>query len=245
MTRGGSTRAHRARLVLGSSGVLRFLVALAIGLTVGVAYLAYRVHALEERLVAVSAQLGTPAPDGEAGVARASAPPPKLPAAAAGRGLEPRLAEVERQVASLRGDVRSLEAATESTLNQPPADPKQILSIVGSEASRIRDSQLEFHKQQWVKWRRGTLAEFSATHALSDRQRAELDKLLMAELDEWVELLRREDLVDKPEELAREARSAMRDTDESVRDVLDAQQYERWMQMRTLERRTHFAFLPE
>jgi hypothetical protein len=226
------------------SGVVKLLVALAIVLAGGVLYLGFRVHTLEQRLAAVNAQLGTPAPSSASGVARASAPAASAKVAARS-GLEPRVTGLEQKLASLQADVRSLETATESTLNQPPADPKQILSVVTSEASRIRDSQLDFHKQQWVKWRRGTLAQFATTYALSDQQRAQLDRLLLIELDGWVDLLRREDLYDKPEQLAREARSAMRETDESVQDVLDAKQYEHWMQMRTLERHTHFAFLPE
>lgn len=227
------------------SGVVRFLVALAIGLAAGVVLLGYRVYALERRLTAMSEQLGAPAASASAGSGVARAAPQTSAPAPAGRALEPRLAALERQLGSLQADVRSLEAATESTLNQPPADPKQILSIVGSEANRIRNSQLEFHKSQWVKWRRGTLAEFATHNAVGDSQRAQLDKLLLAELDEWADLLRREDLYDKPAELAREARIALRDTDESVRDVLDPPQYERWMQMRMIERRTLFPFLPE
>jgi hypothetical protein len=164
---------------------------------------------------------------------------------AAAQGLEPRLDKLEHDVSALRADVRSLEAATETTLNQPPADPKQILSVVGSEVSRVRDKHLEFQRGQWIKWRRMGLAQFASENTLSDQQRAELDDLLSDELDRWIELLRREDLADKPEQIASEARNALRDTDEAARNVLDNMQYVRWMQVRAVERRVFWPFLPE
>lgn len=226
------------------------MVALAIVLALAVAYLGYRVVTLEQRLDAVNAQLGAPAASGPGAldgprptaIARAAQAQPAKPPAL---GLEPRLAKLEHELASLRADVSSLEAATESTLNQPPADPKQILSVVGSEVSRIRDKHLEFQRDQWLKWRRAGLAQFATEHALSDQQRAGIDNLLSDELDRWVELLRREDLADKPDELSAEARAALRDTDEAARDVLDNMQYVRWMQIRAVERRVLWPFLPE
>jgi hypothetical protein len=226
--------------------VVRFLVALAILLALAVAYLGYRVVALERRLDEVNAQLGapdaTPGPSGASGGSKlAPAGGPAKPAA----GLEPRLAQLETKVSSLSADVSSLEAATESTLNLPPADPKQILSVVGSEVNRIRDKQLEFQHAQWVKWRRRTLALFATDHALSDEQRAALDRLTTDELDRWIELLRREDLIDKPDQLAAEARAALRDTDEDAREVLNADQYLRWIQLRAMERHALWPFLPE
>jgi hypothetical protein len=227
---------------------VRSLLALAIGLALTVVYLGYRVVALEQRLDAVNAQLGGPSKSNATGkpaptaVAQAAGPKPARPPV---QGLEPRLAQLEHELVSLRADVRSLEAATESTLNQPPADPKQILSVVGSEVSRIRDKHLEFQHAQWLKMRRAGLAQFATDQALSDQQRAELDDLLSDELDRWLELLRREDLADKPEELASEARAALRDTDEAARGVLDHMQYVRWMQIRAVERRVLWPFLPE
>jgi len=226
---------------------VRSVLALAVLLAVVVAFLGYRVVTLEQRLDAVNAQLGAPSKSDAAGrprpstVAQAAPKPAKPPVL----GLEPRLAQMEHELASLRADVRSLEAATESTLNQPPADPKQILSVVGSEVSRIRDKHLEFQHAQWLKMRRAGLAQFATDQALSDQQRAGLDDLLSDELDRWLELLRREDLADKPEELASEARAALRDTDEAARGVLDHMQYVRWMQIRAVERRVLWPFLPE
>jgi hypothetical protein len=223
---------------------VRSLVALAVVLGLAVAYLGYRVVTLEERLDAVNAQLGAPSPD-----APSTADSPRPTAAgkplAAPTGLEPRLDKLEHEVGALRADVRSLEAATETTLNQPPADPKQILSVVGSEVSRVRDKHLEFQRGQWLKWRRIGLAQFATENTLSDQQRAELDDLLSDELDRWIELLRREDLADKPEQMASEARTALRDTDEAARNVLDNMQYVRWMQVRAVERRVFWPFLPE
>ena len=221
----------------------RVLLALAILFALAVGYLGYRVVTLEQRLDAVNAQLGAPA--ASAGATRAQLPAVGPGQPVAGGGFEPRLAQAERKITSLEADVRSLEAATESTLNQPPADPKQILSVVGSEVSRIRDKQLDFQHAQWVKWRRGTLAQFASDHQLNDRQRADLDRLLTAELQSWVDLLRREDLADKPDQLAIEARATLRDTDEAVRGVLEPEQYVRWIQVRAVERHTLWPFLPE
>jgi hypothetical protein len=226
---------------------VRSLVALAVVLALAVAYLGYRVVTLEQRLDAVNQQLGAPVPDrrsagaaGAATIARTT-----KPTTAVAQGLEPRLSLLEQQLASLRADVRSLEAATESTLNQPPADPKQILSVVGSEVGRIRDAHLQFQRAQWLKWRRGGLAQFTTDYSLSDQQRADLDDLLTDEIDRWLDLLRREDLADKPEQLAAEARAALRDTDEAARHVLDPMQHVRWMQIRAIERMVLWPFLPE
>jgi hypothetical protein len=221
------------------------LVALAVVLGLAVAYLGYRVVTLDQRLDAVNAQLGAPSADAPS---TANAQRPTAvgePAAAPTQGLEPRLDKLEHEVMALRADVRSLETATETTLNQPPADPEQILSVVGSEVSRVRDKHLEFQRGQWLKWRRIGLAQFATENTLSDQQRAELDDLLSDELDRWIELLRREDLADKPEQIASEARTALRDTDEAARNVLDNMQYVRWMQIRAVERRVFWPFLPE
>ena len=224
-------------------------MALAVMLALAVGYLGYRVVTLDHRLAAVNAQLGTaPSPASEAGsgVARAAAPAPATAAGGkGGQGIEPRIARLEHDLESLRADVRSLEAATETTLNQPPADPKQILKVVGSEVNRIRDKQLAFHKGQWIKWRRGTLAQFATENNLSDEQRARIDTLTVAELERWAALLQREDLADNPEQLMIEAREALRDTDEAARSVLNPEQHVRWLQQRAVERHTLWPFLPD
>lgn len=219
---------------------------LAIGLA-ALVFLGYRVVTLEQRLDAISAQLGAPSPGSagdapKSGTAQAAAGPAKPPAA---QGHEQRLALLEKDVSSLRSDVRSLEKATETTLAEATPDPKQILSVVGSEASRIRDRQLEFHSAHWLKWRRDTLNQFAVEQQLSEEQTSELDELLTAEIGRFVELLRRDDLADKPEQLAADAATALRDTDNAVRGVLDNEQFAAWARARVIERKILWPWLPD
>lgn len=220
---------------------VRSTLALAILFAAGIGYLGYRVVTLEHELDAVSAQLGAPVRENKP---NANANASQAPAAQA---HEQRLARLEHEMISLTADVRSLEAATETTLNAPnaAADPKQILSVVGSEATRIRDRQLEFARANWLKWRREGLKQFAAQQKLSDQQSADMDELMSSELDRLVALLRRQDLVDKPEQFAAEAATALRDTDNAARGVLTNEQFTPWAQMRANERKTLWPWLPE
>jgi hypothetical protein len=221
---------------------VRSTLALAILLAAGIGYLGYRVVTLEHKLDAVSAQLGAPARESKPAANTNAARPP------AAQGHEQRLARLEHDVSSLTADVRSLEAATETTLNAPPnvaADPKQILSVVGSEVTRIRDRQLEFARANWLKWRREGIKQFAAQQKLSDQQSADMDDLMSGELDRVVALLRRQDLADKPEQFAAEAATVLRDTDNAARGVLTNEQFGPWTQMRANERHTLWPWLPE
>jgi hypothetical protein len=221
---------------------VRSTLALAILFAAGIGYLGYRVVTLEHELDAVSARLGAPVRENKPTANANAAPPP------AAQGHEQRLSRLEHQISSLTADVRSLEAATETTLNAPAAsaaDPKQILSVVGSEATRIRDRQLEFARANWLKWRHEGLKQFAAQQKLSDQQSADMDELMSSEIDRLVTLLRRQDLVDKPEQFAAEAATALRDTDNAARGVLTNEQFTPWAQMRAAERKTLWPWLPE
>jgi hypothetical protein len=218
------------------------MVALAILLAAGIGYLGYRVISLEHQLDRISAQLGAPAqgkPSANDG--KPSAEP------AAAQGHEQRIAKLERELHSLQADVRSLEQATETSLNEPtsPPDPKQILSVVSNEASRIRDRQLDFQRNTWTKWRRNTLKNFAIQQKLTDEQNADMDELLVSEVDRLIGLFRRDDLIDKPEQFAQEAANVLRDTDYAAHGVLTNEQFAPWAQLRAYERHTLWPWLPE
>lgn len=221
---------------------MRSLVALAILLAAGIGYLGYRVVSLEHQLDRVSAQLGAPAASKPSASDKPSAAQP-----AAAQGHEQRIAKLEHEVSSLQADLRSLEQATETSLNTgaAPPDPKQILSVVSNEASRIRDRQLDFQRDTWTKWRRNTLKNFALQQKLTDEQNADMDELLVSEVDRLIGLFRREDLVDKPEQFAQEAANVLRDTDNAAHGVLTNEQFAPWAQLRAYERHTLWPWLPE
>lgn len=208
------------------------------------AYLGFRVTALERRVDVLLERLGTtPSSDGAAG-------------AGSGSGYEQRLASIEREQGTLRDDLRTLEAATgtvdpaqprtaAAALANQPGGEQHILSVIGREQSRIRDRQLEFHRDRWLDQREAALDQFAQTQKLSARQRDMLHQLLSNELDGIVEILRRPDAVENPERVADEWLSALGATDYAAHKLLDPAQTAAWDVARFIERRILWPWLPE
>jgi len=209
-----------------------------------VGYLAMQVHSLSQRVDGLRAQLGAPAPSGD----DAGHPPAggdTKPADAAKSGHEQRLAKLEAEQKSLRADLRTLEEATADTFAVPDADPKQVLNIVGQEATRIRDRQLDFQRSRWLKWRSATLDQFARAYGLSEEQSSQIDDLLTSETDRLVDVMRQPHAAENPEQVATDWATVLHDTDVAAHGILDPQQIGPWDSARAFERRVLWPWLPE
>src|SRR4051794_8926033 len=135
---------------------MRISALLAVALVLAGSYFGYRITRLEQRIEALNKQLGEP----PAAPLR-DAEHDQKPLA----GHEQRLTALEQDLHALREDLRTLEEATAdkpqaADLNAPGAS-QQILSLVAREQNRIRDRQLQFHRNHWVDWRAAALADFA------------------------------------------------------------------------------------
>jgi hypothetical protein len=206
------------------------------------AYFGYRMAALERRVDSLTERLGQRPSEGTAG-------------AGAGSGYEQRLAALERDQLTLHDDLRTLEAATadptqpRTGADQPagaqPVVEQRILSVIGKEQSRIRDRQLEFHRQRWLEQREAALDQFAETQKLSSRQRDTLHQLLADELDGIVTILKRPDAGENPERVADDWRATLEATDYAAHKLLDPAQTNAWDVARFIERRILWPWLPE
>ncbi len=204
------------------------------------AYFGYRMAALERRVGALTERLGeTPSTDGSAG-------------AGAGSGYEQRLTALEREQVALREDLHTLETATDPTPPRPaqvataghPLGEQHILSVIGKETSRIRDRQLEFHRERWVEQREIALEQFAQSQKLSARQRDMLQQLLTSELDAMVGILKQPDAGENPERVADDWMAALEATDYAAHKLLDPAQANAWNFARLIERRVLWPWLP-
>jgi hypothetical protein len=208
-------------------GLLTVSIALVGGLGV------YRLVTLEQRLDALGKRLGQAAP---AGSTRAAAP-----------GLEERLSKLEAEIATLRQSVRELEQAEDPALAQaePNLPEDKILSVVGRAQSRVLDRQLQFHRDRWLEWREGALGQFAHDFGLSAGQTQELHQQLADEVDAMVEIMRRPDAFENPEQSATDWQARLDQTDDVARRVLAPHQLVAWEAARTAERQTLWPWLPK
>ena len=203
--------------------------------------LGWRVVVLEQRVAVLSKQLGAP----QTG-ARAQA------AEAAGAGNhEQRLRALEQQQRALREDLQTLEEATgevASVGTPSPNDPKadqRILSVVGAEQNRIRDRQLEFHRARWLEWRKGALNNFARDTKLSTWQTEQLQQLLADEVDALIDIWRRPEAMENPEQAAGEWLDRLKVTDAAAHRILEPAQIAPWDLARVIERKVFWPWLPE
>ena len=219
---------------------MRISALLALALVLGGSYFGYRVARLEQRVDALQLQLGRPAPEGTAS--------DKPDGAGTGGGHEHRLLALERDVTSLRDELRTLEQARarkgESTAAQAAGNEKQILSVVDREQSRIRDRQLEFHRTRMIEGREAALEDFAQRYGLSPSQTDQLHELLTDEVDRMVEILRRRESLENPEQATADWMATLEQTDDAAHRVLDPAQRGPWDQARAVERHVLWPWLP-
>jgi hypothetical protein len=204
------------------------------------AYFGYRMAALERRVDTLTERLGQRPSEGGGGM---------------GSGYEERLAALERDQHTLHDDLRTLEAATADPMQPRPASDQpagaqpgaeqRILSVIGKEQSRIRDRQLEFHRQRWLEQREAALDQFAQAQKLSSRQRDGLQQLLTDELDGIVNILKRPDAVENPDRVADDWVATLEATDYAAHKLLDPAQTNAWDVARFVERRILWPWLPE
>jgi hypothetical protein len=204
----------------------------------GVAWLALHTLQQQARIEQLERRLGQPA-----------SASPKGADSKPEQGLAPRLAAVERELRSLRDDLRTLEQATETSL-APPAplgrgDAKEILSVVKGEQDRVRDRLLDFNRSRWLRDRNAAVDYFSAQLKLDPDQTSQLRELVEAETDRLIAIMRRPNALDDPEQAAADWRAVLRDTDRAVHGVLDQHQIAPWDNSRAAERRVLWPWLPE
>lgn len=218
---------------------MRTSAVLALALVLSASYFGYRITRLEQRIDALNKQLGAP-----------PATPP-LDAAHDEKplaGHEQRLTALEQGLHALRDDLRTLEEATAdkpqvADLSAPGASQK-ILSLVAGEQNRIRDRQLQFHRERWVEWRQAALKEFAERQGLTPAQSEQLRQLLTDEVDKMVDILRRPDALENPDQATKDWAATLEETDNSAHRVLEPAQRGPWDDSRTLERRVLWPWLP-
>jgi hypothetical protein len=199
--------------------------------------LGFRILDLEQRVAALSAQLGeAPATSGAEVRAIASS--------GARTTCDQRLDALERRLA---------RANTSPTRN--PGEGKQgavdahdeaaILSVVERENSRIRDVQLEFSRSRWLEARDGQLAAFASMLQLQTPQIRELRSVLEREVDHMVETLKRPGIAEDPDQFASDWNALLSETDRGAERVLTPEQMLWWNQARGFERQTLWPWLPK
>jgi hypothetical protein len=204
-----------------------------------IGFLAFRIVDLEQRVSALSAQLGTPAEapqEGARGRGDAGIPP------AAPTGYAERLSALEKRVAAL-SDAQS--ALTKAPAQGREHQEEEILSVVQREGTRIRDVQLEWHRSRWLEGRAEQLNAFAKSKGLSPEQTAGLQGALQHEVDAMVDVLKRPELMEDPDQVASDWQAVLDDTDNQARKLLTPTQNIYWTQARVFERAVLWPWLPK
>lgn len=200
-------------------------------------FLGFRLVDLEQRVAALNRQLGEPAEsdptaeDNHPSEARNN-----------GLGYGQRLSSLEKRIRELEM-TRPTPQYVSSIVNDPQAE-NAVLSVVERENSRIRDVQLEFHRNHWLDQRNLALAVFAKTYALSTTQTVEVQKALTHEVDAMVEQLRRPTFLEDPDQAASDWQTTLEETDSKVKNLLTSEQYLAWDISRTFERQVLWPWLP-
>jgi len=200
------------------------------------AYLGFRLISVESRMQDLTERLGAPVVKAEKNAS------PSKPA----RGYEPRLAVLEHDVKALREDLTTLEAATGNVAEvRDPADGKrQILSIVEQEQKRVLDRGLQFNRKRWLEMREASLDKFAEQQNLTPQQVDQLRVLLSRELDGIVEVMRRKESLENPEQASSDWMVLLEETDKTATRLLNPAQTQAWNTARTIERMVLWPWLP-
>jgi hypothetical protein len=209
-------------------------------------FLWYRQAALENRIDRLTEQLGAGATVAAPADSDGSEPDPSSdPGADAARAIgshSARLSAVEAGLKSVQADVRSLEEATGDSAKM--VTDQQILSVLKQQGTKVMDSQLKFHRERWLEQREVALNDFSRRLGLNQTQNDQLWDLLSSETDKMVEILKNPELAEDPERAARVWKESLLDTDAEAHRVLDPQKAAAWDQVRLVERRLLWPWLP-
>lgn len=214
--------------------------------------LAYRVFALEARVEKL-ARAVTPTPS-EVGVAQPSVARPSgvvaSPAEAVAEAEHTRrMADLESSVTALRKEVDALSSEARQKADRADVDRSasadRILGLVTQEALRVRDRQVEFHRDRWIEMRERAVEEFVTRHGLNAAQTTTIRKLLLDEVDQMVAVFKAHSAEDDPKEADQEWMDMLRETDRAAKRVLDPAQTAAWDHGRAYERRVFMPWLPQ
>jgi len=201
-------------------------------------YLGYRVAALSNQVDVLAHRLGEAQGDGD-DTSATIVPLPEL--ASADEEHDRRLDDLETDLKELRTDVDALADETERKADLADVDrsasPDRILSVVGQEVARIRDRQIEFHRERWMDARGHAADEFADAHGLDDHQLQEIRRLLTTEVDDMIRVLKDPDAVADPEQAASDFSAVLDETDRLAARVLSPEQIEAWDRQREAERK--------
>lgn len=207
-------------------------------------YLGYRQWALEQRVDALARQLGA-AQSGDTASAQAPDEPnaPAIPPAAPSSYAE-RVAKLEKGLASVKSDVRSLERATEDLPDKGASD-QQILNVMKAQGAKTMEKQLSYHRDRWLEQREAVLNSFVQRNKLTQAQSDQLWGLLSGEIDKMIELLKNPESFEDPERAATAWRDMLLSTDSAAHKVLDRDAAIAWDQQRQVERKFLWPWLPD
>lgn len=216
--------------------------------------LGYRVFALEARVKHL-ARGAPPEPPATRIAAHPEGPPATAhdavaPVEAAAQGEHARrLVALEADIAALRKELEALAEAARQKADRADVDRSasadRILGLVSQEVMRVRDRQVEFHRDRWIEMRSRAVDEFVARHGLAASQANTIRRLLVDEVDEMVAIFKAQGAEDDPKVANEEWIDMLRATDREAKRVLDPAQSAAWDQGRAYERRVFMPWLPQ
>jgi hypothetical protein len=208
-------------------------------------FLGYRQWILERRVDELARQLGA-AQSGDTVAAQApdnDSNAPAIPPAAPPSYAE-RMQALEKALASVRADVRSLERATEDLPDKGASD-QQILNVMKAQGAKTMEKQLNYHRDRWLEQREAVLNAFVQRNNLSQAQSDQLWGLLSGEIDKMIDILKNPESFEDPERAATAWRDMLLATDSAAHKVLDRNAAIAWDQQRQVERKFLWPWLPD
>jgi hypothetical protein len=207
-------------------------------LIVAFGFLGFRILDLEQRVAQLSEQLGL-AKEPEAGSATTSS------TSALPKNYEQRISQLEQQLASITAAISGPRRAPETVRGPANIDKEQdILSVIERENNRVRDVQLEWHRARWLETRERQLVQFAMQTELEPQQTSKLRDAIEHELDTMVDIMKRPNFADDPDQVAADWAVMLEATDKSAAEILTPEQLRLWGQGRLFERSVLWPWLP-
>jgi hypothetical protein len=200
----------------------------------------FRVLDVEQRVSALSALIGAPAP----------ALPNVVDERAGGGVVNVPGADYEQRLSALESRVTALSAVQAAAAKPSPGQDRarqdqEILAVVARENNRMRDVQLDWHRSRWLEGRDSQLGAFAQQTGLSSDQSAGLKTSLQHEVDAMVSVLKKPELIEDPDQLASDWQAVLDATDRDAQKMLTPAQNTAWAQAREIERGVLWPWLPK
>jgi hypothetical protein len=206
-------------------------------LIVAFGFLGFRILDLEQRVAKLSEQVGL-ATEPAAPTAGSSAAQPK--------NYEQRISQLEQQLASITAAISGPRRVPEPNVGSKNLSKEEdILSVVERENSRVRDVQLEWHRARWLETRERQLVEFALQLKLEPHQTSQLRDVIEHEVDSMVDIMKRPNFADEPDQVASDWAAMLEATDKRAAEILTPQQQQFWGQGRLIERSVLWPWLPQ